>query len=85
MDKNLLKMIPHLQESRNMEPRPGHLYSNTIGNIPGKTYKVQVKNPHLQRNNSIGKKKPGRIISIKDNTNRNKRFAENRKANIKNS
>jgi len=65
--KDLVKLIPKVQETRNHDHRPVHLYSNTISEIPGKSSKRESHKLNIQRNHSIGHKQPNINVLVKEN------------------
>lgn len=62
--KDIIKLIPHVQETRNTDPRPAHLYSTTISEMVGKG---KLRKPNIQRNYSIGHKQCSGNALVKEN------------------
>lgn len=77
--KDLVKLIPQVQETRNMGPRATHIYSNTITEIAGKTIKNESRKPNIQRNHSIGHKKPNVNVPVKENVPQHEGMVESKK------
>ena len=71
--KDLLKLVPNVQETRNGGPRPAHLYNTTIG-------KTATKKSILQRNHSIGNKKLAKNTQDSENLPQSRNITEARKA-----
>lgn len=66
INKEPFKLIPQVQVTRNVDTRPAHLYSTTVGDLKKKNLKNDSNKPTIPRNHSIIHKRPNENVPVKE-------------------